>query len=514
MDYCRCCGVWLTPDINLTKNTTTHTPHTMSDIDEDLLALAGGNDQESGDSDYEPTLIEDKTEREVSAGEQNPYPLEGKYKDADDRAKLLGMDEMTRESLLFDRSQEMEKYNEKKYLALRAKQNKIDESITGRGAVKTNKLSELKRQREMRHKRQKTDSYEPESQDEAYYGKEEEEEEEGYDDYVEEDDAKVEWATSKSSTLSQPASVSDLNKIRVGRTMLGKFCFYPEFDSVIVGTYTKMNIGPSKSSGVNQYRMCRIEGVTTRDQKYKLHGHMVNFYCTISQGSSKRSVQMSFLSDEPFTQQEFEIYTKRLEKDDISLPNLKKVDLKFHELKAMSSKSLTDNEITEMINKKQSVDADLKGVNLIVRKTTLQQERQIAIQNEDFAKAEKVDAQLAKMDKEVANVSNSYESKMSKINDRNVRVNQDQIRKAEILATAKRRQMLLDNKANGDPFSRLRTTTKMFYTSLAEVKPEDVVKTEVSAEEDQERQKMLFSCEYRLLGMDKLIGGVDLDLSV
>lgn len=59
----------------------------------------------------------------------NPYPLEGKYKDEQDREELEAMDEIKREEILFERSQEMDKFKERQYLQQRMKtqrgQNKV-----------------------------------------------------------------------------------------------------------------------------------------------------------------------------------------------------------------------------------------------------------------------------------------------------------------------------------------------------------------------------------------------------
>ena len=116
----------------------------MSDLEDDLLALAGGedntyeSDEEITSSKRKPIVADDYNEdddedtvlskrRRVESGDDDdhepqqgeefqenelidPYPLEGKYKDEADREALDNMDEMEREQILFERMQEMDKY--------------------------------------------------------------------------------------------------------------------------------------------------------------------------------------------------------------------------------------------------------------------------------------------------------------------------------------------------------------------------------------------------------------------
>ena len=56
--------------------------------------------------------------------EPNPFPLEGKYKDESDREHLESLPEMERETLLFERSQIMQKYQERKLFRARGKDMK------------------------------------------------------------------------------------------------------------------------------------------------------------------------------------------------------------------------------------------------------------------------------------------------------------------------------------------------------------------------------------------------------
>lgn len=88
---------------------------------------------------------------------EHSYPLEGKYKDEADRERLLGMTEVERESVLFARAEEIQRYKEKEKLAayIRQQQAKDQPRRSGREgqlrsekAGKRDELSELKKRRE------------------------------------------------------------------------------------------------------------------------------------------------------------------------------------------------------------------------------------------------------------------------------------------------------------------------------------------------------------------------------
>jgi RNA polymerase-associated protein RTF1 len=84
---------------------------------------------------------------------RNPYPLEGKYKDEDDRERLLNLPEIEREQVLYQRSEELLRLKEKRDLA--ALVNQVEPRRSGReGQLRSEKagkrddLTELKKRRE------------------------------------------------------------------------------------------------------------------------------------------------------------------------------------------------------------------------------------------------------------------------------------------------------------------------------------------------------------------------------
>ncbi|GMG56273.1 unnamed protein product [Ambrosiozyma monospora] len=334
----------------------------MSDSDDDLLALAGINsedeevnehskaDLQEDESDYEPEVtsgrrragqqssssqhkkrrLGDSDDEDVidvddeDDDEKDPYPLEGKFKDDEDRARLMDMDEVAREQILYEREQEKEKFRERRYLALRAKQSKVESTTLRRdGAgstskqLRTSKLSELKRQREkksMRENRKKygDDDYDDDldaliddddedddlaelaagdDDDEDYYSEDNRSRRSkkssggrsGHhhhrhddDEYLQDDEHQKPMYDERNF---KDATLNDINvKVRSSRTVLSRFLYREEFDSVIPGTYVRVNIGVSRETGRPQYRMAKVEEIVRGGATYNLLGKPCNTY--------------------------------------------------------------------------------------------------------------------------------------------------------------------------------------------------------------------------------------------
>jgi RNA polymerase-associated protein RTF1 len=517
----------------------------MSDSDDDLLELAGiGSDEESdygpqvsktkrgtskkrniSNSDYEDNDDEDEDEDmgELKP-EEDPYPLEGKYKDEEDKMKLMQMDEVSREGILYDRIQEKERFRERRFLALRARQSKVESKSIKTGSsskkLRTSKLSELKRQRERKsnkdsRKTRAQDDYMDEEED--YDDDEDLRELAGYGEEDEEDYYSDEYESSRKSNRSkndysaefQDASLEDINnKIRSSRNVLEKFLYRDEFDVCIPGTMVRVNVGPSRTTNQLQYRMALVEEIRRGGKPYKLLGKLCDTYLKVSQGDSTTVVDISCLSNSPVTLEEFEMYKKRISTSaDHSLPTVRYVEDKFTELKAMASKRLTDNDINRMIARKEELSIYNMNTATRVRKLgRLREELQVALEQGDEKVSKSLQEQIDNLSKSFQTAKNT--SKLEQINIRNQKSNQEFIRKAEKKLVETKRKQLRNNDFS-DPFSRLRTNPKVFYKSV-EKQDDNIQKIKDKVDEKEEKNKIKNSI-FRRDGIDALIKTIDID---
>lgn len=542
----------------------------MSDLDDDLLALAGSPDEDASGSDYEPeynapksTDVADLAASDDEDDDRDPYPIEGKYKDEQDRARLMEMDEVEREEILFERIQEMEKFRERKYLALRARQSKAERSIKeskvskGR-ALRTSKLTELKKQREKKTKREQRRNRRDDYSDEDEFGEDEDEDDEeddlaiddeegsDYEDAIdsrrsnkrrrEDLDEEIPSGPSGRSKqrdvdLDREANLDDINsRVRVGRTAVGKYLYHDEFVDVIPGTYIRFNIGVDRDTGRQQYRVCKIEEVKRHGgAPYTFLGKPCDTYLVISQGNSKKTCQMVFLSDSPITNDEFENYKKRVTDAGLRFPTKADIDEKFKELRKMSTRELTDEDITRMVQLRESVSVEgMESGNRVRKLAVLKEQLDVAIENNDTDNISRLEQEIQRLSNASGTKSVNVDAGMAKVNYRNKRYTETSIRKAEARAVELRKIQLLTSNQNADPFSRLRTNPKIFYSAdivdpgsaaassaaVAAADEEDKTESEKKLDEAKvkEELKTMLNSKYKTKGIDSVIKEIDFDL--
>lgn len=464
----------------------------------------GDDDDAEDDGDDYADDMDDEEDEDMDDDDEadelnDPYPLESKYRDEADRAELMAMDEMKREEILYERMQEREKFRERKYLALRAKQSRADKRAA-RGdsskSLRTSRLSELKRQRERRSRRaagdEVSDDDDHDLEELAGYGSE--------DDFVP-------TKSSYDDSSYKIASYEEVLKIRTSRDNLSKFLYREEFDSAMVGTLVRLSVGRQGSRGV--YRVARIEEVKRGGKIYTFGGKKCNTYLELSQAHSTHVVEMSFVSDSPFTLDEFKIYEAKLAEYQMKLPTVREVRDKLAELKAMARKELTDEDINKMVQRKAAMAvSEEDSANRVRMVTRYREELQVALEQGNETEVARLRAELDKLTHISQKNSETSSSKLAEINIRNQRSNQEYIRRAEQKNVELRRKQLANDSA--DPFSRLRTNPKLFYKSAAG----EVTETAVEAAATEPAPDALRGSLFRNSGVEAAIRqlGIQVDI--
>lgn len=563
----------------------------MSDLDEDLLALAGAgevdeeeeeevllstskrtkqhqenasskkrridvdSEEEDEEDDYNPNVVsaggyKGQISDEESEEEPNPFPLEGKYKDEEDRERLESLPEMERETLLFERSQIMRKYQERRLFRERKRQQEINKNrmsrtrssgrtthATGHSELMSSQLSQLKKQREKKQNRHYSDD------DDEYKEDKDEEEDDYEDDYKDDDDDyyedetdynplarkskydertrsdnEVEWVEEE----DRDSDLNDFNKIKIGRSFVTKFCFYPGFNDLMKGCYGRVNVGINKRSGQPMYRMVKIERVFLQ-KPYSMGKFYTNQYFGVTQGKDRKVVQMNFFSDGLITQSEFDRYLNALDKSNITKPSSHVLNNKSKELFSFVNEPLTEKTTNEIIRNRMLFNKKLSGTNAVIEKTVLKNKLQYARETGNERDIAKYSAQLRNFEKRISTYEKHHENdqtgtkKLGALTSKNRKLNMDKIRHAE--HSKKEKTPSIDSKT--DPFSRLKTRTRMYYQ---EVQQEENDKAKALAQqrqieedkEDKERKEkeLLLANFKRLGGLENIIGSIDIKFNI
>jgi RNA polymerase-associated protein RTF1 len=212
------------------------------------------------------------------------FPYEKLYLSAKDKQEIMAMPEIQREQILSERAQEVDRHNQdlalrrllasrEKEEARKAKKNKRKASVanldegarkssrqkTTLGGRKVGEASEAieayKRQREQKGKRDELRRRDTTTRDHKSRSRVSDEDADG--------ESEVEWDDRERSPSppkdDPPAELRDIQRTRVGRTNFAQVCFYPGFEEAISGCYARVNIGPNRDTGLNEYRLCLIK---------------------------------------------------------------------------------------------------------------------------------------------------------------------------------------------------------------------------------------------------------------
>lgn len=219
------------------------------------------------------------------------YPLEGRFRNASDKASIMSMPEIEREQVLADRAQEIERDRQNRALRqllnardaenkkadkkrkagnadLDEHQRKTSRQRTKLGGGKVGESSSgidsLKRARAEKNDRQRR----RDEDKERHKGDSRRDTRDDYSDGDNSRGSEIEWTASKSKKRTpspdyrdaEPAVLYDLERVRVGRSRFAMVCFYPGFNEAIIGCFVRVNIGVDKETNQNLYRIGLVKG--------------------------------------------------------------------------------------------------------------------------------------------------------------------------------------------------------------------------------------------------------------
>jgi len=278
-------------------------------------------------------------------------------------------------------------------------------------------------------------------------------------------------SSSSSSSDSEPEErtkkiqyvekVEDLNQLRLSRLKLERWVHAPFFNRVVKGCFVRMGIGQSKQ-GVSVYRIGEITDIVETAKVYQLGGTRTNKGAKIRHGTDEKIFRFEYVSNQDFTQDEFEKWKETCSKRGVVLPNLDEINKKAKDIKEAHDYEFKDEDIDSIVKEK----ARFKNapVNFAMRKTELMKEKEMAMQRGEDAKAEELQHEIQELDeraKELDKLRSSSISSISYINERNRKKNVEEAEKA----------ILEESKANKgkiveDPFTRRHTKPNVLHRKM------------------------------------------------
>ncbi|KAL8699174.1 MAG: hypothetical protein Q9201_006151 [Fulgogasparrea decipioides] len=443
------------------------------------------------------------------------FPIEGKFKSEKDRAEIMALSEIQRESILAERAQQHERELQNEHLrrlvaskkeaeAAESRKRKADAAdledrqrkssrqktaLGGRKAGETSGAIEAyKRQREekgLRDEQRKRDGQE--RRDRKARGSIED----AYSDADADGESEVDWSDVRAHVDKDrrhdeaPADRVDFERVRIGRDNFAKVCFYPGFDDAIKNCYVRVSIGKNAATGEPIYRMAKIIGFTS-DRPYAMEGaNHKNFvttqYAQLAIGKSEKTIPFIACSTGKFTEVDFNEYKNRMLADDLPLPTKPFLIGKIGDINNLINHEFTSEEIQQKLERSgvlQQRFNEIERGSLMDRRRKAEargDEAAVAKYNKELAALEGPklawNTSLYKEPPKPANSGPTQQERLAELNRANRKANTEEVRKAqraERRAEAIARRAVERGEAVANPFARVKTRPRTTYDANGE----------------------------------------------
>ncbi|KXJ77757.1 hypothetical protein RP20_CCG006686 [Aedes albopictus] len=267
-------------------------------------------------------------------------------------------------------------------------------------------------------------------------------------------------SSSSSSSSKKPAAISnkeELNKLRISRHKIERFIALPMFDQIVLNCFVRINIG--NNNGRPVYRVAEIVGVVETAKIYQFGKCRTNKGFRLKHGSQERVFRLEFISNQDFTDSEYQKWLTVCEATGTALPYVDSIEKKQREIKEAIQYEFKDADIDKLIEEKNRFRAH--PTNYAMKKTLLMKERDAAQLRGEDELARDLNTQIMELEERASTLDKKRSSSISLIsyiNDRNRKRNVEDAEKAikeEIRAT---RGMKIE-----DPFTRRQTQPRMSF---------------------------------------------------
>ncbi|WVF65669.1 hypothetical protein IAT40_000400 [Kwoniella sp. CBS 6097] len=436
-------------------------------------------DLESEEDEDVPAVASSSSRRPLKMPMKNPYPLEGKYVDEDDREALEALPEIERENILASRLEEMQKFKDSQALDAMFKTIGGDESDddddgpsrkrrkhTSVTKEASRAMTDLKNKRKAKdervqrraarrsEKRQRSAS--PASDNSTEDGEISHSQSYSYRrSPPQSPEYKVPSPTkdSKDDLDSMPANRQDVNSARLSRYELVDMMYKDGFDEVVIGAYVRLMAGETDELGLPKYRIHKIKEV---DNSGKFGSYSIEYKgrnirdargLLCSYGKSSRLFRIADVSNGDVEDKEFSRFSMTNQADSVKAPKRSELSKKHEEIKALRDRPMTDAEVNRQINSRKAHDP---GANrsALLKITQLISSRDLAARRNDTNTVEMLNAEIVKLggDPKTGQLVNGgvvgeddYDLRIQRINENNKKKTKEVMMKAHQAALARKK---------------------------------------------------------------------------
>jgi len=249
-------------------------------------------------------------------------------------------------------------------------------------------------------------------------------------------------------------SKEDLEKIRLSRYKIDKFVHLPIFKKTVVGCFVRIGIGNNPEKNVPIYRVAEISDVCETAKVYDVMKSRTNIGLRLKHGKNSKVFRAQFISNQPFTDSEFNKWKETCLTEHVDLPTFKHVDEKVANINTALTYRFSSTDVDKILASKEKFAKGPK--NYAMAKAKLKKDK-VNAQVEGNAKlVEEIDVKLAELEERAEMLDKARTGSLSNIsfiNDRNRRSN---VARAERGIREEEKRMKLEGKVD-DPFTRRKT---------------------------------------------------------
>ncbi|XP_075987516.1 RNA polymerase-associated protein Rtf1-like [Anticarsia gemmatalis] len=274
-------------------------------------------------------------------------------------------------------------------------------------------------------------------------------------------------------------SKDQINKLRLSRFKLERLVHLPFFSRVVNGCFVRIGIGNNNGNPV--YRVAEIIDVYETAKVYNLGNTRTNKGLKLRHGTQDRVFRLEFVSNQEFTESEFQKWHKAIKDAGKKPPTMEFVRNKITEVKEALMYEFKEEDIEKIVAEKERFRSH--PTNYAMKKTQLMKERDVAQLRGDDETAMELNAKIQELEERASQLDKTRTSSIqsiSYINNRNRKLNVETAEKA-IMEEVK----AMKGKKADDPFTRRSTKPVMNFKSQNQ-KANELI----GQQEDEEEQKI------------------------
>lgn len=338
-------------------------------------------------------------ESDSSSDEEDTFTFrygEDLYENDEDRERIESMPEVEMMRILAERSEErneameiwrMQLANEKKEKKAAKEaaepERKARRRDTSKKSQRDKAMEQLKAKRKKNQAREAKARVASDDEDDAD-DDDRDIQDDNEDDYREgTPDVMENFGDSDEDVESVVAELSDIQRIRLSRHRLEKWCHQPFFNDTVEGCFVRIGIGKN-DSGTYMYRAAQIVGVVIRQASYNLGKTRTKKGLLLKHGTQERQFRMEYVSNAPITDSEFTKWRDQMEDNNLNLIKKDFVDRKAKKLEESSNFNHSIKTILDGVKEKREAGSG-GGNSAILRAGLLKKIKTAELEAADLA---------------------------------------------------------------------------------------------------------------------------------